>query len=61
MPITNFDATGYTHIHLAFATITTDWNVDILEIEQQFLNFVQMTGFKKILSFGSLRLTDPYL
>ncbi|KFX97388.1 hypothetical protein V490_02811 [Pseudogymnoascus sp. VKM F-3557] len=52
MPITNFDATGYTHIHLAFATITTDWNVDILEIEQQFLNFVQMTGFKKILSFG---------
>ncbi|OBT66981.1 hypothetical protein VE03_04242 [Pseudogymnoascus sp. 23342-1-I1] len=52
MPITNFDATGYTHIHLAFATITLDWDVDILEIEEQFLNFVQMTGFKKILSFG---------
>jgi chitinase len=60
MKVTNFDTTGYTHIHLAFATITLDWNVDITSIEDQFLAFVQMTGFKKILSFGMLRMTDLY-
>jgi chitinase len=61
MPVTSFDATGYTHIHLAFATITLNWDVDILEIEEQFLNFIQMTGFKKILSFGLLRINCPLL
>ncbi|TVY81252.1 Killer toxin subunits alpha/beta [Lachnellula suecica] len=43
---------NYTHVHLAFAAITTDFNVDTSAIQGQFDLFVQMTGFKKIVSFG---------
>jgi chitinase len=59
-PVTSFDTTGYTHIHLAFATITPDWNVDVSSIHGQFIDFIHMTGFKRILSFGGWTFsTDP--
>jgi hypothetical protein len=55
-PCLNMDVTSvnpkYTHIHLAFATITTDFNVDITRIKRQFNLFVNMKGVKRILSFG---------
>lgn len=52
MDVTEIDTTKYTHIHLAFATITAEFNVDISGIQDQFSRFVSMTGVKRILSFG---------
>ncbi|OBT82848.1 hypothetical protein VE02_08437 [Pseudogymnoascus sp. 03VT05] len=43
----------YSHIHFAFATITTDWKVDLTKVQAQFDKFKKMTTkAKKILSFG---------
>ncbi|CAD6446912.1 f6d5cff8-cbfa-480f-9e27-745d368ed426 [Sclerotinia trifoliorum] len=54
-PITSINTTaGYTHVHLAFATITTDFEVDVSSIQEEFSDFLGMSGlgFKRILSFG---------
>lgn len=54
-PITSINTTaGYTHVHLAFATITTDFEVDVSSIQEAFSDFLSMSGlgFKRILSFG---------
>jgi chitinase len=55
------DFSAYTHIHLAFAGITSDWNLDVSLIQDQFDAFVRMSGdFKKILSVGGWAFsTDP--
>ncbi|KAH8882398.1 glycoside hydrolase, partial [Thozetella sp. PMI_491] len=43
----------YTHIHYAFATITSDFKVDVSDTPGAFESFVAATGsFKKIVSFG---------
>ncbi|KFZ10472.1 hypothetical protein V501_05180 [Pseudogymnoascus sp. VKM F-4519 (FW-2642)] len=44
----------YTHIHFAFANITPDFKVDIINenVKEQFEIFKEMTGVKKIISFG---------
>lgn len=42
----------YTHVHFAFAAITSDFNVDLSAVNDQFTKFVAQTGFKRILSFG---------
>ncbi|KAL2817188.1 glycoside hydrolase superfamily [Aspergillus granulosus] len=46
------DTSAYTHIHMSFATLNEDFSVDISSIEEQFRRFVQMTGIKRIISFG---------
>lgn len=55
------DFSAYTHIHLAFAGITPDWNLDVSSIQDQFEAFVGMSGnFKKIISVGGWAFsTDP--
>jgi hypothetical protein len=54
------DLSAYTHVHLAFATITTDFALDVSSIQDQFDSFVSMTGFKRILSVGGWAFcTDP--
>jgi chitinase len=52
MAVTNIDTSAYTHIHMSFATLNEDFSVDISSIEEQFRLFVQMTGIKRIISFG---------
>lgn len=43
---------GFSHIHFAFGIVTKDFAVDISSVQSQFNIFKQMTGFKRILSFG---------
>ncbi|KAJ4156030.1 hypothetical protein LMH87_001244 [Akanthomyces muscarius] len=53
MEVTSIDGDEYSHIHFAFATVTTSWGVDISDSKEQFDKFVKIDGkFKKILSFG---------
>lgn len=42
----------YSHIHYAFASITTDYQVDLSAYIDQFTTFTSSTGFKRVLSFG---------
>jgi chitinase len=48
----NPDVSGYTHIYLAFATLSADFSVNISSIADQFMPFVSLTGVKRIISFG---------
>ncbi|KYQ93197.1 speract/scavenger receptor domain-containing protein [Tieghemostelium lacteum] len=49
----------YTHIHFAFANITTEFGI-ALDQPKEFEWFVTMSGFKKIISFGGWAFsTDP--
>ncbi|KAH8803509.1 glycoside hydrolase family 18 protein [Xylogone sp. PMI_703] len=43
---------GYTHIHFAFAAITSDFNVDLSAVTDQFTKFAGAKNYKRILSFG---------
>jgi chitinase len=59
-PISSVDLSAYTHVHLAFAAITTDFALDVSSMGDQFIDFISMTGFKKILSIGGWAFcTDP--
>ncbi|KAI0430580.1 hypothetical protein F5Y09DRAFT_307300 [Xylaria sp. FL1042] len=42
----------YTHVHFAFANISSDFKVDISAVDDIFKQFKAKTGFKHILSFG---------
>ncbi|EEP79268.1 conserved hypothetical protein [Uncinocarpus reesii 1704] len=60
MSVTEIPANKYSHIHFAFATITSSFDVDISDVQDQFRKFVKMSGFKKILSFGGWTFsTEP--
>jgi hypothetical protein len=60
MDVTDINTANYSHVHLAFANVTTDFNADVTSIRDQFDKFVTMTGVKKILSFeGWAFSTDP--
>lgn len=52
MDVDQIDTSKYTHIHFAFANITTDFKVDISGAKDQFNRFKAMTGIKRIISFG---------
>lgn len=52
MSISEVDTTSYTHIHFAFATINTDYTLNITGIEAQLPFFSALTGVKRILSIG---------
>jgi chitinase len=43
---------NFTHIHFAFPQITTDFNVNISGVEDEFKKLKSMTGIKRIVSFG---------
>ncbi|KAJ3474610.1 hypothetical protein NLG97_g9764 [Lecanicillium saksenae] len=59
--IRDIDPSKYTHIHFAFATVTADtFQVNMGPTANQFYYFKQISGPKKILSFGGWTFsTDP--
>ncbi|GKU21122.1 unnamed protein product [Fusarium langsethiae] len=48
------DTSKYTHLHFAFGTLTKDFDVEVGDklSQYQFKTFVDLTGVKRILSFG---------
>ncbi|KAH7320966.1 putative glycosyl hydrolase, family 18 [Stachybotrys elegans] len=52
MDVDQIDTKRYTHIHFAFIDITRDFKIDASKFQMQFAIFKQMTGIKKIVSFG---------
>ncbi|KAJ3573148.1 hypothetical protein NPX13_g4807 [Xylaria arbuscula] len=52
MDVTQIDTTKYTHIHFAFANITSTFTIDISGSQDQFDSFKALTGVKRIISFG---------
>ncbi|KAH7116609.1 putative glycosyl hydrolase, family 18 [Dactylonectria estremocensis] len=52
MDVNEIDKSKYTHIHFAFADVTSTFNVDVSASLRQFNLFKAMTGIKKIISFG---------
>ncbi|KAJ6448584.1 hypothetical protein C8R45DRAFT_1224651 [Mycena sanguinolenta] len=60
MDITQIDTTKYTHVHFAFLDITSTFDVDTSQFQDQFNKFVKLTGIKRIASFGGCTMsTDP--
>ncbi|KAK4072922.1 uncharacterized protein Triagg1_5599 [Trichoderma aggressivum f. europaeum] len=51
MPVSAIPS-GYTHIHYAFATLTSDFQVEVSEQQDAFNQFASANSFKRILSFG---------
>jgi hypothetical protein len=52
MSASEIPADKYTHVHFAFATVTSSFDVDISDVEDEFNKFAKTSGFKKIISFG---------
>jgi GH18 family chitinase len=50
--VTQYQDAGYTHIHWAFANLTTDFRPDVSGLQEEFDMFKAMTGVKRIISFG---------
>jgi hypothetical protein len=60
--IRTIDLTKYTHIHFAFATVDADtFDVNMGPTINQFYYFKQLTGVKKILSFGGWTFSTEYV
>ncbi|KAJ5559833.1 hypothetical protein N7513_002232 [Penicillium frequentans] len=52
MSVDQINTTFYSHIHFAFATITSDYAINVTGLEDQISLFSNMTGVKRILSIG---------
>ncbi|KKA17641.1 hypothetical protein T310_8420, partial [Rasamsonia emersonii CBS 393.64] len=52
MAPSDVDTSTYTHVHYAFANITSDYQVDVSKYQNVFKEFVNLKGIKRILSFG---------
>ncbi|KAJ5219441.1 uncharacterized protein N7498_001540 [Penicillium cinerascens] len=51
-PVSTLADSDYTHVHLAFAEVTSDFKVNVSGISDQFNTFMSLgVGWKKILSF----------
>ncbi|KAJ7132986.1 glycoside hydrolase superfamily [Mycena filopes] len=60
MDIRQLDTTKYTHVHFAFLDLTSNFDVDTSLYQDQFNNFVGLTGIKRVASFGGWAMsTDP--
>lgn len=60
MHVDSIDTSVYTHIHFAFANITSDFRIDVSGAQDEFDRFTAMTGVKKIISFGGWAFsTEP--
>jgi chitinase len=61
MDISKVTDSGYTHVHFAFANITTDWQVDVSSVRDQFEGLLSLQGIQRVISFGGWGFsTDPY-
>lgn len=52
MDVNEIDKSKYTHIHFAFADVTSTYTIDVSGHLRQFNLFKAITGIKKIISFG---------
>jgi GH18 family chitinase len=52
MHVNQIDKSQYTHVHWAFANLTTDFKPDVSGLKEEFEYFKAMTGIKRIISFG---------
>lgn len=52
MDVDQIDTSKYTHIHFAFANVTSTYGIDVSGAQSQFNLFKAMSGVKKIISFG---------
>jgi GH18 family chitinase len=62
MDVSQLQGKGYTHVHFAFATLSSDYQVVIGDIltTYEFNAFQELQGVKRILSFGGWTFsTDP--
>ncbi|KAJ7244646.1 glycoside hydrolase superfamily [Mycena haematopus] len=60
MDIMQLDTTHYTHVHFAFLDLTSTFDVDTSQYQDQFNKFVKLTGIKRVASFGGWAMsTDP--
>ncbi|KAJ5737959.1 glycoside hydrolase [Penicillium malachiteum] len=50
--ITEIDASAYTHIHMSFATLNSDFTFNISTVESQMDNFAALTDVKRIITVG---------
>ncbi|KAG7433883.1 Killer toxin subunits alpha/beta [Fusarium oxysporum f. sp. raphani] len=50
--ITSAFTSGWTHVHFAFANITSDYKVSVKDTYGQFKNFKSLKGIKRIIAFG---------
>ncbi|KAF5245052.1 hypothetical protein FANTH_7522 [Fusarium anthophilum] len=50
--ITSAFTSGWTHVHFAFANITSDYKVSVKDTYGQFKNFKGLEGIKRIIAFG---------
>ncbi|KAK4465311.1 glycoside hydrolase, subgroup, catalytic core [Cladorrhinum samala] len=52
MHVDEIDKTKYTHVHFAFGSVTPTFGINVSAVQDEFDRFKNMTGIKKILSFG---------
>jgi chitinase len=50
--ITEIDTSAYTHIHMSFATLNTDFSFNISSIEEQMDSFINLEGVKRVVTVG---------
>ncbi|KAJ5945782.1 glycoside hydrolase [Penicillium verhagenii] len=50
--ITDMDLSSYTHIHMSFATLNSDYTFNISTIEEQMSEFVALSDVKRIITVG---------
>ncbi|KAL2814551.1 hypothetical protein BDW59DRAFT_167109 [Aspergillus cavernicola] len=50
--ITDMDLSPYTHIHMSFATLNSDFSFNISTIKEQMADFAVLDGVKRIISVG---------
>jgi chitinase len=58
MDITKIDTTKYTHVHYAFATLTSNFSISVNDYPDQWAKFLQLQGVKRIVSFGAGSVGD---
>jgi chitinase len=50
--ISDMDLSNYTHIHMSFATLNSDFSINISSIESQMSAFSSLSGVKRIITIG---------
>ncbi|KAJ5634467.1 hypothetical protein N7528_002309 [Penicillium herquei] len=58
------DLSEWTHVYFSFANIASDFSINVDDMEEQFEQFVALSGVKRIVSFGGWDFstdTDTYM